>query len=79
MNSSDQALVAKILNGDEAAFRLFFKAYFPRLFRFALYRLNGDADLAEDVAQITLTKALDNLSGYRGRSSAPELDVHHLS
>ena len=69
MSPSDQALVAKILNGDEAAFRLFFKAYFPRLFRFALYRLNGDADLAEDVAQTTLTKALDNLSGYRGEAA----------
>ena len=31
--------------------------------------MNGDADLAEDVAQITLIKALDNLSGYRGEAA----------
>ena len=69
MSFSDKALVARVLRGDESAFRVFFQAYFPRLFRFALYRLNGDADLAEDVAQTTLTKALDNLSGYRGEAA----------
>ena len=66
---SDKALVFRVLNGDESAFRVFFESYFPRLFRFALYRLNGDADLAEDVAQTTLTKALDNLSSYRGEAA----------
>ncbi len=69
MTLSDKALVARVLRGDEAAFRMFFQAYFPRLFRFALYRVNGDADLAEDVAQTTLMKALDNLSSYRGEAA----------
>ncbi len=69
MTPSDKALVARVLRGDESAFRMFFQAYFPRLFRFALYRLNGDADLAEDVAQTTLMKALDNLSSYRGEAA----------
>ncbi len=66
---SDKALVARVLRGDESAFRMFFQAYFPRLFRFALYRVNGDRDLAEDVAQTTLMKALDNLSSYRGEAA----------
>ena len=69
MSLSDKALVTRLLRGDDSAFRVFFQAYFPRLFRFALYRLNGDADLAEDVAQTTLMKALDNLSGYRGEAA----------
>jgi RNA polymerase sigma-70 factor (ECF subfamily) len=69
MTLSDKALVARVLRGDESAFRMFFQAYFTRLFRFALYRVNGDADLAEDVAQTTLIKALDNLSSYRGEAA----------
>ena len=69
MALSDKALVARVLRGDESAFRMFFQAYFPRLFRFALYRVNGDRELAEDVAQTTLMKALDNLSSYRGEAA----------
>jgi RNA polymerase sigma-70 factor, ECF subfamily len=65
----DKHLVERLLQGEEAAFETFFAAYFPRLFRFALYRLGGDADQAEDVAQVTLIKALDKLASYRGEAA----------
>ena len=65
----DKELVDRVLGGDEAAFRRFFAIYFPRLFRFAMYRLGGDADLAEDVVQITITKVLDKLHSYRGEAA----------
>lgn len=65
----ERRLVQRLQEGDEAAFRSFFATYFPRLFRFALYRLDGDADRAEDVAQTTLTKALDKLDSYRGEAA----------
>ena len=68
-SARDRQLVNLVLQGDEAAFRRFFTFYFPRLFRFALYRVNGDAALAEYVAQATLIKALDNLSSYRGEAA----------
>ena len=67
--ADDKELVDRVLRGDEAAFRRFFAIYFPRLFRFAMYRLAGDADLAEDVVQVTLTKVLDKLSSYRGEAA----------
>lgn len=66
---SDKRLVERLLAGDEVAFRTFFTTYFPRLFRFALYRLHGDDALAEDVAQDTLGKAMDKLDTYRGEAA----------
>lgn len=66
---SDKRLVERMLAGDDLAFRTFFSTYFPRLFRFALYRLHGDEALAEDVAQDTLGKAMDKLDTYRGEAA----------
>lgn len=67
--TEDKELVDRILRGEEAAFRRFFAIYFPRLFRFAMHRLGGDADLAEDVVQVTITKVLDKLDSYRGEAT----------
>ena len=58
-----------MLAGHEAAFRSFFTAYFPRLYRFALPRLGRDVDATKDVVQATLTKAIRNLAGYRGEAA----------
>ena len=48
---SDLALVRRVLAGDEAAFEEFFAACFPPLYRFALARLSGDEDTAEEIVQ----------------------------
>jgi RNA polymerase sigma-70 factor (ECF subfamily) len=66
---SDKRLAQRMLAGDEVAFRKFFSTYFPRLLRFALYRLHGDEAMAEDVAQETLGKAMDKLDTYRGEAA----------
>jgi RNA polymerase sigma-70 factor (ECF subfamily) len=55
--------------GEEAAFDRFFEEHFSRLYRFALARLNQDADAAEDVVQVTLCKAVTGLKGYRFESA----------
>ncbi len=65
----DRKLVAAMLRGDERAFRTFFDAYYPRLYRFALRRMGGDGDLAQDVVQATMIKAMRNLSGYRAEAA----------
>lgn len=67
--SSDQALVEAMLAGSEEAFRVFFETYFPRVYRFALPRLGGDTDLARDVVQASLTKAMRGLVKFRGNSA----------
>lgn len=65
----DAALAKRLLAGDEQAFREFFDASFPKLYRFALARLRGNADEATDVVQHTLCKAFEHLDSYRGEAS----------
>lgn len=69
MTASDRRLVRRLLDGDDAAFDQFFDGHFPRLYRFALRRMNGDHDAAEEAVQLTLTRALDKLQSYRGEAA----------
>ena len=69
MYSTDRELIAAMLAGDEAAFRSFFTAYFPRVYRFALPRLSNEVEAAKEVVQATLTKAMRSLAGYRGEAA----------
>lgn len=62
----EQALVKAMLAGDERAFRTFFDAYFPRVYRFAHPRLAKDVEATKDVVQATLTKAMRMLPSFRG-------------
>ncbi len=65
----DRKLVKQLLAGNERAFDRFFDENFARLYRFALVRLSDDPDAAREVAQLTLTKAVRKLSGYRAESA----------
>ena len=65
----DRALARRILKGDERAFRQLFDAFFPRLYRFALARLEGDHDAAKEMVQQTFVKAIDRLDTYRGEAA----------
>jgi RNA polymerase sigma-70 factor (ECF subfamily) len=65
----DRALARRILGGDEAAFRRLFDSFFPRLYRFALARLDGDHEAAREVVQQTLCKAIERLDTYRGEAA----------
>ncbi len=66
--ADDQQLIRRMLAGDERAFDAFFNAYFARVYRFALPRLNGDVEAAQEVVQSTLTKAMRKMSDFRGES-----------
>lgn len=66
---TDRRLASRILQGDAEAFRGLFDSFFPRLYRFALARLDGDVDAATDVVQQTFCKALEHLDGYRGEAA----------
>ncbi len=65
----DKALVKRMLAGRDAAFEEFFSSYFPALYRFALTRIGQDADLAEEIVQATLAKAVTKLATYRGEAA----------
>ena len=67
--TDDRELVRQMLAGEERAFSEFFTIYFPRVFRFALPRLNRNEDDAKDVVQATLVKAMRKLGDYRGEAA----------
>jgi RNA polymerase sigma-70 factor (ECF subfamily) len=69
LHEGDRALARRMLAGDELAFEAFFETYFSRLYRFALARLEGNADVAEEVVQATLCKAVTKLGTYRGEAA----------
>jgi RNA polymerase sigma-70 factor (ECF subfamily) len=66
---SDRVLVRRLLAGEEAAFRQFFDGHFPRLYRFALRRTEGDHHAAEEIAQKTLITAMRKLHTFRGEAT----------
>ena len=47
----DRALVDRMLEGDQRAFDQFTDTMIPRLYRFALRRLDGNTDLTRDIVQ----------------------------
>ncbi|MGI9246341.1 MAG: RNA polymerase sigma factor [Steroidobacteraceae bacterium] len=67
--NDDRTLVAAMLAGDERAFTLFFETFYPRVYRFALPRVNRNADVAKDVVQGTLVKAMRALGDWRGEAA----------
>lgn len=64
----ERLLARRMLAGDEAAFTLFFDSYFPPLYRFALRRVDGNADLAEELVQRTMCVAVQRIGSWRGEA-----------
>ena len=58
-----------MVRGDEGAFGEFFESHFAPLFRFAMPRVGNDAQVAEDVVQATLCRAVRKLASYRGEAA----------
>jgi RNA polymerase sigma-70 factor (ECF subfamily) len=69
MEDHERQLVARLRAGDEAGFREFFDEYFDRLYRFAMSRTRGNADMAEEAVQRTMIRALRGLEGFRGEAA----------
>jgi RNA polymerase sigma-70 factor (ECF subfamily) len=64
----ERALIARILDGDRAAGRQLYEAHAARVHRL-VYRLCGDAELAQDFTQDTFVRAFDQLSRFRGEAA----------
>ena len=65
---SDLELVGQILGGSSEHFELLYESYFPRVYRFALKRLNDHGE-AEDVTQEVFFTVFSSLGSFRGQSS----------
>ncbi len=59
-------MVRGLVAGDEEAFQQFVDVYIPRLHRFAMNRLNHDRELAREMVQATVVKAIDKMETFRG-------------
>jgi RNA polymerase sigma-70 factor (ECF subfamily) len=68
-NTDDRSLISRMLDGDERAFDTFVDELYPRLYRFAVSRLGGDPEAAQDVVQATFAKVIPKLSYYRGEAA----------
>jgi RNA polymerase sigma-70 factor (ECF subfamily) len=58
-----------MLAGDEPAFDAFFEEASRGLFRFAMRRLDNQVEAAEEIVQLTLTRAFKSLHTYRGEAA----------
>lgn len=65
----DRRLVSRVLKGDAEAFDELIEEYYPRLYRFAYSRLDGDRETCEEIVQITFVKVIENLRKFRGEAS----------
>jgi RNA polymerase sigma-70 factor (ECF subfamily) len=66
---TDLDLARRMSAGEERAFTEFFDAYFGRVYRFALARLDRDEDAAREVAQATLAQAAFKIATFRGEAA----------
>jgi len=64
----DGVLVAEILRGSQEHFDLLYDSYFPRVYRFALKRLNDPGE-AEDVTQEVFLTVFNALESFQGNST----------
>lgn len=65
----DEALVERLLHGNEDAFEQFSAQHLGALYRFALTRLDHDEQLAQDIVQSTVATAFEKLEAYRGEGA----------
>lgn len=65
----ERKLVERMLAGDERAFERFAADYIPIVHRFASRRIGDDRELAREISQATITKAITKLSSFRGESA----------
>ncbi len=57
-------LVKRIRQGDEGALEAFYDEFFPRLYRYAFYRVNRDHHHTEEVVHDTFVEALEKIDSY---------------
>jgi len=66
---TDLKLAQAIIKGNQKVFNQFFTDYYPRVFRFVMSRIKNDKDLADDLTQLTMCKAIDKMHTYRGEAA----------
>jgi RNA polymerase sigma-70 factor, ECF subfamily len=68
-DDDERVLVRRMRAGEEQAFDEFFELYFQPVYRFALSRLDRETDLAKEMAQASICRALEKLHLFRGEAT----------
>jgi RNA polymerase sigma-70 factor, ECF subfamily len=66
---ADRQLVARLLDGEQPAFRAFYDKYAYKMAAFVMRRSGSNRAAAEDIVQGAMVRALRALSQYRGEAS----------
>jgi RNA polymerase sigma-70 factor, ECF subfamily len=69
LHQEDLDIVRELRRGNGQRFDDFFDEIFPRLYRFVLGRVGGDAEQARDLCQHALVRAMEHLDDYRGEAA----------
>ena len=64
---TDEELVDRIRQGDEAAFELLYERYFDRIYRFVARRISNRADTEETVQEV-FVNVLGSVGSFRGEA-----------
>ncbi len=64
--AEEREMVRAMGAGDEAAFLRFFETFTPRLYRFILARVGRDPQVAEELCQEVMSRAMHNITRWRG-------------
>jgi RNA polymerase sigma factor (sigma-70 family) len=66
--TEEQALIARVLDGDRAAARTLYETHVHRVHRL-VFRLCGDEDLTHDLTQDVFIRAFEQLPRFRGEAA----------
>jgi RNA polymerase sigma-70 factor (ECF subfamily) len=66
--TEEQALIARVLEGDRAAARTLYEAHVHRVHRL-VFRLCGDEELTHDLTQDVFVRAFEQLPRFRGEAA----------
>ena len=67
IDPTDEELIARVLEGDEAAFTWLYERYFPRVFQFTSRRVRNRADAEETVQEIFIN-VFSSLESFRAEA-----------
>lgn len=65
----DKKLAKQLLAGDARAFDRFFDENFARLYRFTMARSSSDPEAAQEIVQMTLSRAVRKMHTFRAEST----------
>ncbi|MFP6641307.1 MAG: sigma factor, partial [Myxococcota bacterium] len=68
VSPADEELLARIQQGDEAAFNVLYVRYFKRVYGFVYRRLNDRADVEETTQEIFIN-LFSGIDSYRGEGT----------